>query len=260
MTASRTPRPFTAVLAAGGAALALLAGVTLGSVGVPSGWSLSPRDAHAQDTQVPESAGITIIGDAVVKAKPDTTTLRLGVDATAQTPAAALSQTRDTTERVLQRLRERGVPEADLQTSGLNVFRVQEGRDGPGAPTPAATAVYRGHASISAQVADPNRAGALLDAAMQAGATSVEGLSFGLRDDSALRRQALTAAIEDARPKAEAAAAAAGLRLGGVRSVLEIPVGPPKGGDGMGGGAAEGVAPGELTVQARVQVTYEVAR
>ena len=260
MTASRTPRPFTTFLATGGAALAVLAAVSLGSMGVPSGWSLPPRDAHAQEARAPESAGITIVGDAVVKAKPDISTIRLGVDANAQTPAAALTQTRETTERVLQRLRERGVPEADLQTSGLNVFRVQEGRDGPGAPTPAPTAVYRGHASIKAQVADPNRTGALLDAAIQAGAMSVEGLSFGPRDERALRRQALTAAIEDTRPQAEAAAAAAGLRLGGVRSVLEIPTGAPRGGAGMGGSAAQGVAPGDLSVEARVQVTYEVAR
>jgi uncharacterized protein YggE len=114
-------------------------------------------------------------------------------------------------------------------------------------------------ADLAVQVADVARAGALLETAMQAGTTSVEGLSFGLRDDTALRREALTAAIQDARPRAEAAAATAGLRLGGIRSVVELAsTGPSH--PTMGGGAGGGIAPGDLTVGVRVQVTYDVVR
>ena len=67
--------------------------------------------------------------------------------------------------------------------------------------------------------------GALLTAALDAGATTVQGLSYGLRDDHELRTQALRAALADAGPRASAAAAAAGLTLGGIRSIEELPAG-----------------------------------
>ena len=67
-----------------------------------------------------------------------------------------------------------------------------------------------------------------LTAALQAGLTSVQGISHGLWDESDLRRQALHAALSDARPKAEAVAAAAGLTVTGVRTVVEEPLDPPR--------------------------------
>jgi uncharacterized protein YggE len=164
---------------------------------------------------------------------------------------------------VLQRLQALGVAEADLQTTGLNVFRVQEERPGsPGGAPGAPLAVYRGSVTVAVRIADAARAGALLEAAFQAGATSVESLSFGVRDAGALRREAVALAVRDARPKAEAAAAAAGLTLTGVRSVVELPAAAPfEGGlgGGAGAGAGEGVAPGERGVPVRVQVTFGVA-
>jgi hypothetical protein len=225
--------------------------------------TLVPRRAEADALRATEnvpSAGITVIGEGTVRARPDMITLRLGVETNAQTASVALSQTRAASERVLQKLRELGVPESDLQTIGLNVFRVHDGPVGPvGAAGPGqAPVTYRGWAGISATVGDVNRAGALLEAAMQAGATSLENMQFGLRDDAALRRQAVAAAITDARPQAEAMASAAGLKLGTVRAVTElVGTGPLR---AKSGGSAEGVAPGEMNVSVAVQVTYDLAQ
>ncbi|MGH2353863.1 MAG: SIMPL domain-containing protein [Chloroflexota bacterium] len=258
MAAERRSNRSIVLLAAGGAAVVISAGSAFGAAAGAAGWNAWPRAVHAQEARWAESTGITVIGDGVATVRPDTTTIRLGVEVNAKTPAEALEGTRQSADRVLQRLRDRGVAEADLQTSGLNVFRVQEGmRDGP--PAQAGT-VYRGIASITVQAQDTSRAGALLEQAMQAGATSVEGLSFGVRDDTDLRRQALAAAIQDARPKAETAAAAASLTVTGVRSIVELPLGPVRGAAGLGGGAAPGVAPGELDVPVRVEVTFDVTR
>jgi uncharacterized protein len=216
--------------------------------------------AHAQpipSNQVAQATGITVVGDGVVRVQPDVATIRLGVQVTARTPAEALSQTRSATDRLLQLLRERGVPEGDIQTSGLNVWPIQApSREGP--PDPLAIAGYRGTATVVVQSQDVNRVGGLLDAAVQAGATSIQGLSYGVRDDAELRRQALVAAIQDARPKAEAAAAATGMTITGVRTIVEHSVGPPRM-LGLGGGG-EGIAPGELNVVAQALVTYDVSR
>jgi uncharacterized protein len=240
-----------------GAAASLL----LGGFAAFVGGGLPPKAAGAQ--QVPHDtsvAGITVVGDGIVKAQPDTTTLRLGVDVTTTTPAEALTQTRERADRVIARLRERGIPEADIQTSSFNVYPINSAPREPAVGTPPAPTGYRGSATVTSLVADVSQVSALLSAAFDAGANTVQGLTFGIRDDSALRQQALQAAITAARPKAEAAASAAGLRLAGVRTVVEQSTGAPLplGAQGLGGGGGEGTAPGQMAVAVRAEVTFNV--
>jgi uncharacterized protein YggE len=216
--------------------------------------------AQAQEAGLQAQSGITVLGDGAARSEPDLFTVRFSVQMSAKTPREALFQAREASERLLQLMRDRGVPDSDIQTSGLSVFPVHAAPR-EGTPDPGAIAGYRGHAVVTLQVEDPRKLSMLLDAALQGGATAVQGISYGLRDDSALRRQALQAALSGARPKAEAVAAAAGLTITGVRAVIEQPVGPPRpfGGGGLGG-SVDGIAPGELTVVVRVQVTYDVQR
>ena len=64
-----------------------------------------------------------------------------------------------------------------------------------------------------------DEAGKLLTAANAAGAGGVSGPSFSVDDTRAAYASALRQAIEDARAKAEAAAAQMGVKVGGVVSV-----------------------------------------
>ena len=68
---------------------------------------------------------------------------------------------------------------------------------------------------------DLDRAGALIDAAVEAGANQVNGPTMSVADQGALYRQALKAAVADARLSAETLAAAAGRSLGKVTTVVE---------------------------------------
>ncbi len=72
---------------------------------------------------------------------------------------------------------------------------------------------------------------------------------------------ALAAAIADARPRAEEAAKAAGMRITGVRSVAEQGASVPQGyGGGGGAGLSDGIATGDYDVVVRAQVIFDVAR
>ena len=65
------------------------------------------------------------------------------------------------------------------------------------------------------------KVGTLIDVAIRAGANSVSGISYILRDQSQLRADALTAAARQARTKGESLAEAMGVRLGALRSIVE---------------------------------------
>ena len=63
------------------------------------------------------------------------------------------------------------------------------------------------------RVDDLPKLGEILDLAVGAGATSVTGVRFDLKDRTGAEREALQAAVEDARARANAAAAGAGLKV-----------------------------------------------
>ncbi len=65
------------------------------------------------------------------------------------------------------------------------------------------------------------KAGTVIDAAVEAGANQVSGPVMSVADQGKLYRQALKAAMADARLSAETLAAAAGRSLGEVTSVVE---------------------------------------
>ena len=66
-----------------------------------------------------------------------------------------------------------------------------------------------------------SQVGKLLDTGTQAGATRVQGITFGLKDPEPLRLQALRQAAQKARTHADAMASGAGLHLGNVLALDE---------------------------------------
>ncbi len=78
---------------------------------------------------------------------------------------------------------------------------------------------YVARNSIEVRVDEITRIGDVLGVAVGSGATSVGGLRFDLRDRVGADREALRLAVQDARLRADAAAAVAGVQ---VMSVLRI--------------------------------------
>jgi uncharacterized protein YggE len=122
---------------------------------------------------------------------------------------------------------------------------------------------------VSVVVRDVTQTGAVVDAAVAAGAASVNGPSFFIEDPQALLRRALVAAFSDARSKAAALAAEAGLTLGQTISIRESTFVPaetdfPDFDDDAGGGGgqeqrtrAAPTEPGRTQVFGTVYVVFE---
>ena len=112
-------------------------------------------------------------------------------------------------------------PGATSRTTLLSVQPRYDYRDGK-APT---LVGYDLANVVEVTVRDLATLGAVVDGALAAGATSLDGLAFRVEDPREAERAARTAAVAQARARAEVLAAAADVALAGVSDIVEG--GPP---------------------------------
>lgn len=253
----RSPRAALPVLAAALLALlGLLALLVLPGLPVPLRRPPQAAALAAPAGSADGTATLTVGGSGSVQATPDWARLQLGVRVRAASAQAASQAAGAAMEKVLQALRQAGVDSRQIQTSDYSLAPVY-GPEGTAAAPSAYEAVHMLSVGVPA-----DRAGAVLDAAAQAGANQSGGVVFDLRDRSALERQAVQLAIDDARERAQAAAAHAGLRLLGLRSLQVGDAGSPIPFAVRSLPAAEAAVPlqpGQLTVTATVQAVFDAA-
>ncbi|MGY6632496.1 MAG: SIMPL domain-containing protein [Alkalilacustris sp.] len=203
------------------------------------------------------AAEITVSAEGRATVAPDMATLRLGVRERAETAQAALQATSDATAALLEVLSGAGVAGDDIQTSELSLQPVWRGdRDGQEI-TPQQ---FEAANTVTVQLRDLDAVGEVVSAAVAAGANRFEGLSFGVTDmDDALDR-ARRAAVAEALRRGVLLAEAAGIAPPPVQRIIEDGAQAPRPmalrSAEMDMGASPPIAPGELTVSARVTVVF----
>jgi hypothetical protein len=222
------------------AAVALVVIAALAGVGRP--------EAARGDTG-PLSDSVTTTGHGVITVAPDEATVTAGVHTQAATAAEALSRNSVRMNAVIAALEGHGGK--DLQTQQVSLYP-QSREDGT-------ITGYSADNSVSASSA-VSGAGALIDAAVGAGANTVSGPMLSVSDQDARYRDALKKAVEDARAKALALADAGGFGIGPVSTVVEQTTSAPQ---PMFAGAAKDAAstpiePGTQDVTADVTVTFSI--
>lgn len=196
---------------------------------------------------------VTVTGTGTVTAVPDQASFSFTVQTKAATAAAALTRNGADTRAVIAAVEKAGVAEADVQTAQVSLDPVQSS-DGT------SIVGYTASDTITVTKLAIAKAGAVVDAAVGAGATDVSGPSLTLSSQDALYAQALKAAVSQAKTKATVLAGAAGRTLGDVVTIVEgggsapIPfaVGAPSGGNTP-------IEAGTQDVQATVTVTYSLS-
>jgi len=170
---------------------------------------------------------ITVPGRGAVRIDPDVATIRLGVVVVRPTAADARTAAAAAMQSVLGALTGGGVERRDLRTTlvGLDAVRDYSSESGP------RVTGYQLTNAVEATIRSIETVGALIDAALAAGATSMDGLSFQLADPTAALDEARRRAVADARARATTLAAEAGVTLGAVVDIVEggaLPPGPPR--------------------------------
>jgi uncharacterized protein len=224
-------------------AAALLAAALFAGIGVPR----LARGVEAKPGTVVVNATGSI--DVV----PDTVTLELGVSTAGTTAKGAMNTNNDAAERVIAAIRGADVSRDDIATEYVSLNpRTSENGD---------TVVgYTASNVVTVTIHRLANAGAVIDAAVGAGANVVSGPSLSRDDSDALYRNALKQAVADARAKAEALGEAGHFTVGAISSVVEggaaqpMPVMYDR-----AALAATPIEPGTQKVTASVTVTFTIS-
>ncbi len=211
---------------------------------------------------------LIVSGSGQARVAPDEAHVRLGVVAQAPTARAVQDQVSRTAGAVLAAIRKLGIPAEDVQTSGLSLSPLySQARPGNENQAPKITG-YQANNTVTVRVGDLAKTGPVIDAGLGAGANSLDGVDFGLRNDEAARAQALADAARAARAKAETLAKALGVRLGEILEVAEGGVSispPPSPRYGMArmeaaSMASTPVSSGQVGVEASVTLRYRISQ
>jgi uncharacterized protein len=207
--------------------------------------------------EIPPLSTIITSGEAIVRRAPDVAFLTIAVETRAKAPREAQTQNADLMTAILKRLTDNGIAKEAVRTSGLRVE--QEFDFANGRRTPRG---FVARNAVEVRMEDVAKAGEVADAAVQAGATSIDGIRFDLKDRAGAEREALRLAVADARARADAAAVGAGRSVG---TVLNIEEGRESGGVvpktfmvARAESASTPVEPGFIEVRARVTLTVSM--
>ncbi|MEW6244932.1 MAG: SIMPL domain-containing protein [Bacillota bacterium] len=158
-------------------------------------------------------------GEGLVQLKPDRAVVTLGVQTQAETAQKAQSENARLMQQVIAAVKSLGIRESDMKTAGFNLFPVWDYQpEKEGSPR---VIGFRVHNTLSITVYKIDIVGRILDTAVSAGANSVEGVQFSVKDPSAARLEALKLAMADAKTKAETVASTIGATVTDVLVVEE---------------------------------------
>jgi uncharacterized protein YggE len=173
--------------------------------------------APAAAAQISE---ITVTADGHSTAMPDMATATFAISTYASTAGSATSDNNERYRRLLNALQQLGLREDDVRTTAFNVSYNPPPK-APAVPEQGVRYGYTVYRGITVTVHRLAAVGKVVDTAVAAGITDVNGITFDNSDPKRQYAQALQDAVQQARSQAQAMAAAAGLRIVRVRTMQE---------------------------------------
>ena len=206
------------------------------------------------------SPRLDVTGVGEVYVAPDEAVLTLGVRAEAERAGDAFDAAAASMRTVVETVGAL-VAQERIRTTRLALEPRYDYDAAGGAPR---LVGYEATATLEIRVDEPGDVGAVLDAAVAAGANEVVGIGWVVEDENAVRQQALDAAVDDARTNAQQVAEELGVTLGAPLSVrirAEESRPPPVMYERAAAEDTDGGMPvlgGEQTYRAEVDVTFRL--
>lgn len=167
----------------------------------------------------PTVSSIRVTGDAKVTAQPDRVQIDIGVTTRATHSAEAAAQNAREVDAVLAAVKKAAGPTAVLKTISYSLNPNYQYH--PNGVEPTITG-YTASNVVQVQLDELAKIGSIIDSATHSGANHVQGVQFTLRDQDAVRAEALREAARRAHAEADVLAGALGLKIVRVLSVEEM--------------------------------------
>jgi uncharacterized protein YggE len=221
--------------------------------------------AAASTTADPVPPSITAQGTGRVTGVPDTLTVALSLHTDGDSAQQTLADNSTLSQQLLDAVKAQGIDERDVQTTSVSVNPRFD------AHAPPRVVGYSADESFVVKLRDLSKASAQIDALAATGgdALSVQGIGYSIDDSTNLLGVARADAVQRAAAQAKQLADAAGVKLGPVRTITEVPENTSPmydesfaaGGIGGRGTAASAVplAPGSQQLTLTVTVVYDIA-
>ena len=225
--------------------------------------ALAAAPALAQEAE-PRLARLTLSAEGEVRLAPDQATVSAGVVTQGDTAAEAVQANAAAMSRVFRELRRAGVEERDMQTSQLSVNPIYSRPDhsSNSNQSPRITG-YEARNTVSAMVRDIQSVGEVVDAVFEAGANTLNGVSFSSSQADAARDDARRLAVTALHARRDLYAEAVGFETVRLIHFAEserlnpMPVAMMARAESFD--ASTPVAAGELIVRASVRATWEIS-
>jgi uncharacterized protein len=211
----------------------LLVAIVLMAIGRPQG-----NQAPGAAAQAPTRT-VTVTGDGETRVRPDLAQVTIGIVMHRASAAEAEAQSVASAKEVQTAMVEAGA-EADRVELGPVTVKTTTYQDFAGTPR---ISGFEAHITVLAGVRNTAKTQSVVDAALGAGATSVESVVYTLENPEPARQSAMKAALENARQRGAAMAK----DLGALRSMEVL----------LQDGTGTAGSPGALVFRARVRTVFE---
>lgn len=207
-----------------------------------------------------------VTGESKITTIPDQAEVRLGFTINSPTVKQAQDQANSTINAINAELQKLGIEKADIKTEAYSLYPNYDYSTGNGQRIIG----YSVNTSLVVTMTDFAQLNQAIDAATAAGANQIGGISFTLSDEkkAEVEKQARQEAIDDAQAKAKELAGLAGMRLGKIVNIYEMPAMDGQlypmaesalmnRAMGDAGGAPTNVEPGSTSYSFSVTLSYE---
>jgi uncharacterized protein YggE len=207
-----------------------------------------------------EEPVLAVDGRGSASIAPDQAVVTVGVVSRARSASQAQAENAQKSIAITQALKQLGVAGSDIKSQNFSFqpdYRTDDRKH--------AISGYTASHYLQINVRDIAKAGKIVDTALQSGANEVHSLRFSVSNQSAVRKEALGKAINDARNKADIIAQGLGCRIIGIKSVSESTGSIESRSYSMNMLAAAKAVdtsfePGMLTLDANVHIEYLLSR
>ena len=208
--------------------------------------------AHAQQIQ----PTVSVTGEGKIIAVPDEVTIRMGVQTEGKDAKTVKSENDASVDKVLDYLLKMNIPQNQVQTEYVNLNKNFDYNT--------KTYNYQASQTISVKLKDLSKYDKVMSGLVSSGINTINGVEFSSSKMEAYEAQARKKAVADAKEKAKEYAGVLGQNIGKALMIAEQGTSAPQPQPMYKVAMAEmdstqrTLAPGELTITSKIQVSFEL--